>query len=47
MQGLDYGWVLIGLEIPPGDERKFRAFLQGLGYRHEEETGNPAYRMFL
>jgi threonine dehydratase len=47
MQGLDYGWVLIGLEIPPGHERKFRAFLQGLGYRYVEETGNPAYRMFL
>jgi threonine dehydratase len=47
MQGLDHGWVLIGLEIPAGDERKFRAFLQGLGYRHVEETGNPAYRLFL
>jgi threonine dehydratase len=47
MQGLDYGWVLIGLEIPPGDKPKFRAFLSELGYRHVEETHNLAYRLFL
>jgi threonine dehydratase len=47
MQGLDYGWVLIGLEIPAGDKTKFRMFLNQLGYRYVEETQNPAYRLFL
>jgi threonine dehydratase len=27
--------------------RAFRAFLAKLGYQHWEETGNPAYRLFL
>jgi threonine dehydratase len=47
MQGLDYGWVLIGLEIPPADKAKFKSFLSGLGYRYVDESGNPAYRLFL
>lgn len=47
MQGGDFGRVLIGLEIPPGEEEKFRGFLTELGYRFVEETENPAYRLFL
>ena len=46
-QGGDYGRVLIGLEIPDGNEGTFRAFLDHLGYRCVEETANPAYRLFL
>jgi threonine dehydratase len=45
--GADYGRVLVGMQVPPGDKAKFRAFLAGLGYPHVEETGNPAYRAFL
>jgi threonine dehydratase len=47
MQGGDYGRVLIGLEIPGGEEEQFRAFLGELGYRFVEETANPAYQLFL
>lgn len=47
MQGGDFGRVLIGLEIPPGEEPQFRRFLDNLGYRFVEETQNPVYRMFL
>jgi threonine dehydratase len=47
MQGGDYGRVLIGLEIPPGEEGSFRDFLDKLGYRFVDESGNPAYRLFL
>jgi threonine dehydratase len=47
MQGGDFGRVLIGLEIPGGEEQQFRAFLGELGYRFVEETANPAYRLFL
>lgn len=47
MQGGEFGRVLIGLEIPRGEETQFRAFLAELGYRFVEETDNPAYRLFL
>jgi threonine dehydratase len=45
--GADYGRVLVGMQVPPRDKRKFGAFLVRLGYDCVEETGNPAYRMFL
>lgn len=47
MQGGDYGRVLIGLEIPRGEEESFRIFLRELGYRYVEESSNAAYRLFL
>jgi threonine dehydratase len=40
--GSDFGRVLIGLEIPDGDEKKLSVFLDRLGYRHVEETRDPA-----
>ena len=45
--GADYGRVLVGMQVPQEDKRKFGAFLVRLGYDCVEETGNPAYRMFL
>ena len=47
LQGGDFGRVLIGLEIPPGDQAEFQRFLDSLGYRFMEETDNPAYQLFL
>jgi len=47
MQGGDYGRVLIGLEIPRGEEGAFRGFLNHLGYRYVDESANQAYRLFL
>jgi threonine dehydratase len=47
LHGGDYGRVLIGLEIPAGEEERLRGFLDNLGYRFVEETANPAYRLFL
>ena len=32
---------------PPADREAFQGFLARLGYAYVEETGNPAYRMFL
>lgn len=46
-QGGDFGRVLVGLEIPPGQEAQLQAFLDSLGYRYIEESGNEAYRLFL
>ena len=45
--GADPGRVLAGFEVPPADMSAFDAFLDALGYRHERETENPAYGMFL
>ena len=45
--GADYGRVLAGIQVPPGDERAFGAFLRGLGYAYADETANPAYALFL
>jgi len=45
--GADFGRVLVGMQVPPGDQRTFQKFLKSIGYRYVEETGNPAYRMFL
>ena len=45
--GADYGRVLVGMQVPAGDKADFRRFLDRLGYDYVEETGNPAYRMFL
>jgi threonine dehydratase len=45
--GADPGRVFAGFEVPPADAEAFQAFLTALGYHHECETGNPAYRLFL
>ena len=45
--GADYGRVLVGVQVPAREMPAFRAFLRKLGYPFAEETGNPAYRLFL
>jgi threonine dehydratase len=45
--GADYGRVLVGMQVPPRDQRKFRAFLAKVGYPCHDESRNPAYRLFL
>jgi threonine dehydratase len=45
--GADYGRVLVGMQVPPRDQRKFRSFLTRVGYPYRDETRNPAYRLFL
>jgi threonine dehydratase len=45
--GADYGRVLVGMQVPRRDQRKFRAFLAKVGYPYRDETRNPAYRLFL
>lgn len=45
--GADYGRVLVGMEVPPAEQGRFRAFLAEVGYPWVDETRNPAYRLFL
>ena len=46
-QGADYGRILVGIQVPRGDRRALREFLDGLGYPCVDESDNPAYRLFL
>ena len=46
-QGADHGRILVGIQVPHGDAKAFRTFLDGLAYPCEDETDNPAYRLFL
>jgi threonine dehydratase len=45
--GADFGRVLVGMQVPPGDAAAFAEFLDRVGYEAVEETNNPAYRLFL
>ncbi len=45
--GADHGRVLVGLQVPKRTRATFRRFLRELNYRHWDETGNPAFRLFL
>jgi threonine dehydratase len=45
--GADHGRVLVGLQVPKRTQAAFRRFLRELNYRHWDETGNPAFRLFL
>ncbi|HEX7634104.1 MAG TPA: threonine ammonia-lyase, biosynthetic, partial [Noviherbaspirillum sp.] len=46
-QGGDVGRILVGLQVPKKEMKVFREFLATLGYRHWDETENPAYKLFL
>ncbi|WP_232629979.1 threonine ammonia-lyase, biosynthetic [Methylobacterium sp. Leaf118] len=45
--GADYGRILAGIEVPEAARERFAAALEALGYPYFDETGNPAYRLFL
>ncbi len=45
--GADLARVLVGIQVPPTDAAGFADFLATLGYRHWNETDNPAYKLFL
>jgi len=45
--GSDSGRVLVGMQVPDADQAAFDEFLLELGFRHWDESENPAYRLFL
>ncbi|MCA1995673.1 MAG: threonine ammonia-lyase, biosynthetic, partial [Armatimonadetes bacterium] len=45
--GSDYGRVLAGIQVPPADRAKLKAFLRDSGLEWTEVTSNPACRLFL
>ncbi|RBA25066.1 threonine dehydratase [Herminiimonas fonticola] len=46
-EGGDVSRILVGIQVPKKEMKTFRASLAGLGYRHWDETDNPAYKLFL
>jgi threonine dehydratase len=45
--GADVGRIVVGVQVPPADMGAWQEFLDGLGYQYEDESDNPAYRVFL
>lgn len=45
--GAAYGRILSGFQVPDEDIPDFQRFLDELGYGYQDETHNPAYRLFL
>jgi threonine dehydratase len=45
--GADVGRIVVGVQVPPDDMDAWQRFLDGLGYQYENESDNPAYRVFL
>ncbi|WGL15931.1 threonine ammonia-lyase, biosynthetic [Microbulbifer bruguierae] len=45
--GAAYGRVLVGLEVTAAERPALNALLEQLHYPFWDETGNPAYRLFL
>ena len=46
-QGADYGRIVIGIQVPPGEKKQLKNFVAELGYPHWNESDNPAYKLFL
>jgi threonine dehydratase len=46
-EGAAFGRVLVGLQVPPREQADLRRFLATLGYRHRDESRNPASGLFL
>ena len=45
--GAAYGRVLMGIQVPPQQYEEFEAMVNELDMPFEDETANPAYRLFL
>jgi threonine dehydratase len=45
--GSDYGRVLVGIQVPKAERPEFVQHLSALHYPYNDETANPAYKMFL
>jgi threonine dehydratase len=45
--GSDHGRILAGIQVPPDEVDELETHLAELNYAHWDESGNPAYRMFL
>ncbi len=45
--GAAFGRILVGLQVPMKERAQLKKYFVNLGYRHWNETDNPAYHLFL
>ncbi|MFY0642572.1 MAG: threonine ammonia-lyase, biosynthetic [Bermanella sp.] len=45
--GAANGRVLVGLQVPKGEEKELKKYLDEVAYPYWEESDNPAYKLFL
>ncbi len=45
--GSAYGRVLVGIQLGADEKATLHSYLDSLGYEYWEESGNPAYELFL
>jgi threonine dehydratase len=45
--GSDYGRILVGVQVPANEKVDFELHVRELKYVYADETGNPAYPLFL
>ncbi|RUL73609.1 threonine ammonia-lyase, biosynthetic [Dyella choica] len=45
--GADYGRILVGMQVPPGELLLLADFLASLGYPYVDESDSPAYQLLL
>ena len=45
--GAAFAKVLMGLQMPKSERKEFQLRLDALGFEYTEETGNPAYKVFI
>ncbi len=45
--GAAFGKVFMGIQMQKSDRKAFQCCLDALGFQYQEETSNPAYRLFV
>ena len=45
--GAAYGRVVVGLQVPDAERAQVAQALDDIGYQYWDESGNPAYRLYL
>ena len=45
--GAAFGRVLVGMQVPEGEQHTVEEYFSDLGYRYWDESNNPAYQLFL
>ncbi|MBV1919535.1 MAG: threonine ammonia-lyase, biosynthetic [Pseudomonadales bacterium] len=45
--GAAFGRVLVGMQVPEGEQNTVEEYFADLGYRYWDESNNPAYQLFL
>jgi len=45
--GAAFGKVLMGIQMPKSEREEFQQRLEAVGFDYQEETENPAYKVFI